>query len=245
MHIGSFVSYLYCECVLLHLRRFSQHFLRPWCHILLTLLPHPKASLAFGWGISWSLPPWAHFEMLLWIFNSLDESPWLLFSWSRRGAWDFEGPCRILNKLVGLNFFYLLAENLWTSFFTRSWKLVIESQGRPIYYFSVVSLKVLDNNLLFNESCTSIMVIWVLIEATCLYGLMRLSNLANNDDLKLFGKGVSHISYDTSKSPTMFVFYWNCWIWMTLYSRIWFWWRRSSITTCISAMTLSLPSDSS
>lgn len=68
---------------------------------------------------------------------------------------DYEGPCQMLNRLM-VDIFMLLPTTNWcTSFFTNSWKMVMEARGRSMYYHKATSLKC------YTTTCTSrIQALW-------------------------------------------------------------------------------------
>lgn len=85
-------------------------------------------------NISW-------FEWITLNFSSL--------KWMKCSFRDFEGLWLIFNRLVFVMFLCLLMTNWWTNFFTKSWCLVIESRGRPVYHPKAAYLKVSNRSLHF------------------------------------------------------------------------------------------------
>lgn len=66
-------------------------------------------------------------------------------------------------------------------------------------------MKLLVMSYHFKESWNPMMSIYVLMEATCCYGLLRTSNLANEGNLKFSKMGASYISSERgwgSSSPS-------------------------------------------
>lgn len=146
----------------------------------------------------------------------------------RHSLRDLEGTWRILKRLV-VKILCLLVANWWTSFFTKSWYLMMKSRDRLIYHLGVASMSVPDRSLHFKELGALMMVICMLMEVICSYGSMCPSNLANEGGLKLSRTSTSHISSQRgwgsriSSSPMEIMPYWHSWIWRISSSRAWFW----------------------
>lgn len=116
---------------------------------------------------------------------------------------DSDRPWCILNKLVTKIFLWRIEGKLCSSFFTISWQLLMDEQGKLIYHLRVVPLMVLDSSLHFRESGAPIMAICVFMEATCLYGSMSLLNMAREGGFKSSRTSVHHISFDNGWGLTI------------------------------------------
>lgn len=152
----------------------------PWCKILLESLlqrhhwplgelfvevshPNPILKCSYKHFLDW---------MTTLIIDSL--------KWVRYSLSDTKGPWRMFNKLVVVTFLCMLVGNWWANFFTKSWKLVTRSLRKPIYNIMATSLNVLDIWACTSRSQRHIIAIWMLIEATCSYGLVRPINLVKD-----------------------------------------------------------------
>lgn len=122
-----------------------------------------------------------------------------------------------------------------------------DRRGIPMYHHSVVSLKVLERSFHFKYYKDHMITIYMLMKATCSYGLLLQSNFASEGNLTFFDTWAPQISsekgiwYRISVSSICFDSWWRCWRFKTLYSKGRLWQCKSSIAPQNSAIGLWSP----